>query len=457
MPEATVSFFRKLLDLREGAEEKKVIIENVKDDSDFSSARLWTLVFAIGVASVGLNINSIPVVIGAMLISPLMGPVVSIGLAMAINDWGLMRRSLRNLFILTVISIGISTLYFALTPITNAQSELLSRTQPTIFDVLIAIFGGIAGFIGVSRAKHSNIIPGVAIATALMPPLCTVGYGIGTLQPQFIFGAFYLFLINCIFICLSALLVAKYLKLPRVHYDDLKHQRRVRTVISIIIVVITTPALYLAFTFVQRNNFNLSADDFVKSVFEDRGYVVIHKNISYEASPHSIELAFLADHFSNEQLAEFNARLNDFGLTDTVLHIKQDGFTLTEEEWKSVLSEIQNDDEKVIALEARLENEKSSFSSPKRLLEEARAIDARVHDIALSTLEYGQDAENKDDTIVLIYIASSTDLFTEDDAALLRRWLPTRLEKENIITYFIPPAVQEEEATPAPEIDSPTQ
>jgi len=125
-------FFRRLLDLREGAEEKSVIIENVKDDADFSSARFWTLVFAIGAASVGLNINSIPVIIGAMLISPLMGPIVSLGLSLAINDWGLMRRSFRNLIMLTVISIGISTLYFALTPITNAQSELLSRIEPTL-------------------------------------------------------------------------------------------------------------------------------------------------------------------------------------------------------------------------------------------------------------------------------------------------------------------------------------
>lgn len=440
MPDVTVSFFRKLLDLRQGAEEKKVIIENVKDDSDFSSARLWTLVFAIGVASIGLNINSIPVVIGAMLISPLMGPIVSVGLALAINDWGLMRRSFRNLFILTVISIGISTLYFALSPITNAQSELLSRTQPTIFDVLIAIFGGIAGFIGVSRAKHSNIIPGVAIATALMPPLCTVGYGIGTMQPQFIFGAFYLFLINSIFICLSALLVAKYMKLPRVHYEDVKRQRRVRTIITMTIIVITTPALYLAFTFVQQNNFEINTEKYISKVFEDNGYVVIHKNIIYDESPHIIELAFLSERFDEQQIEQFSQRLDDFGLHDTELFIRQNGFALTEEEWQGVLADVQNDDQRVATLEARLESERNSFISPKRLLSEAQAIDLRVTNIAVGSLEYGQFESEGGGShpIVLIYTNKYLKPLTQTDTKTLTHWLETRLESENITTYFVP-------------------
>ena len=300
-----IRFFKKLLDLREGADEKSVIIENIKDDGDFSSARFWTLVFAVGAASVGLNLNSIPVIIGAMLISPLMGPVVSMGLSLAIYDWGLMRRSFRNLVLLTAISICISAIYFALTPITNAQSELLARTQPTIFDVLIAIFGGLAGFIGVSRAKHNNVIPGVAIATALMPPLCTVGYGIGTLQPQFIFGAFYLFLINCIFICLSALVVASYLKLPKREYPDEQKKKRVARIITSIIVVIVTPAIYFAFMFVGQNNFNQNVDRYIQTIFSEKGYVVIYQDRNYNRTHSEVELAFLSDRFTDEQIQDF--------------------------------------------------------------------------------------------------------------------------------------------------------
>ena len=186
MPSNPKRFLKSLVDLREGAEDKKTIIENVKDDSDFTAVRFWILVSAILVASVGLNMNSVPVIIGAMLISPLMGPIVSMGVALsALTDWGLMRRSLRNFAILTAIGIVMSTIYFALSPINNAQSELLARTQPTIFDVLIAVFGGIAGFIGISRARANTVVPGVAIATALLPPLCTIGYGLGTLQAKF--------------------------------------------------------------------------------------------------------------------------------------------------------------------------------------------------------------------------------------------------------------------------------
>lgn len=320
--EKNSTFLRKLLDLREGAQSKKEIIENVKDDTEFSSARVWTLVCAIGLASVGLNMNSIPVIIGAMLISPLMGPIVSVGLALATEDWGLMRRSAKNLFTQTVISIVISALYFSLTPITNAQSELLARIQPTLFDVLIAIFGGLAGFIGISRARQNNIVPGVAIATALMPPLCTVGYGIGTWQPKFIIGAFYLFLINSIFICLSSLIVARYMRLPKREYMDEVKRKRVHRIIMIVIIAIVVPAVYQAFVVVQHNNFTLNADKYIRTVFEENGYVVIYKNVEYSQKEKSIELAFLSQRVSDEDQEKFKNQLADFGLKGTDLIIR---------------------------------------------------------------------------------------------------------------------------------------
>ena len=444
MPQDTVSFFRKLLDIREGAEDKKVIVEEIKDDGDFSSARFWTLVFAIGACSVGLNINSIPVVIGAMLISPLMGPIVSLGMSLSINDWGLMRRSFRNLMMLTVISVGISAIYFALSPIDNAQSELLSRIQPTIFDVLIAVFGGLAGFIGVTRIKHSNIIPGVAIATALMPPLCTVGYGIGTLQPKFIFGAFYLFLINCIFICLSSLFVASFLKLPKREYQDQEKKKRVNRIITAIIFVIVTPAIYLAITFVGQNNFNQHVDNFIKATFEDRGYVIIYKDLTYNAGTKKIELAFLNEHFSEDQLEEFEARLVDFDLENTELVVRQNGFTLTEEDWQGILKEVQGDDEKILALEARIESEKKSFQSSEKILKEAQAINNKVINVGVGTLSYGVLTEEivPDSVVVLVHTATNTSAISLSESEILSNWLKARLKNEGTIVYFIPePAV----------------
>ena len=442
-------FFKQLLDLREGAEERRTIIENVKDDSDFSSARFWVLVFAIGACSVGLNINSIPVIIGAMLISPLMGPIVSMGMSLAIYDWGLMRRSFKNLLLLTAISICISTLYFAISPISNAQSELLARTSPTIFDVLIAIFGGLAGFIGLSRAKHSNIVPGVAIATAIMPPLCTVGYGIATMQLNFIYGAFYLYLINCIFICLSALVVGRYLKLPKREYPDEAHKKRVNRFITAIIVIITTPAIYLAYTFVDQNNFNHNVDQYITSVFEDEGYVIIYRDVTYSRTNSVIEIAFLSQRFTPEQIRAFEARLPDFGLINTSLNIRQNSFALTEEEWKAALAEIRSDDEKVTALEARLEAEQASFTSPSRVLNEAKAIDARVQNIAVGAITYGADADqNNTQTVVLLYTDENTTPLSDSEADGFKLWLESRLETDNIMLIVSPePLVTLEEDT----------
>lgn len=437
MPSHIAKFLKRLLDLREGSDEKKEIIERIKDDGDFSSARFWTLVFAIGVASVGLNINSIPVIIGAMLISPLMGPIVSMGLALSIYDWGLMRRSFRNLVTLTVISIVISAIYFALSPISNAQSELLARTQPTIFDVLIAIFGGMAGFIAISRARQNNVIPGVAIATALMPPLATVGYGIGTWQPQFIFGAFYLYLINSIFICLSALVVAKYLKLPKREYPDEAHRRKVNRIITAIILVIVTPAVYLAYTFVEQNNFKQNADAFIAATFEDKGYTLIYRNQTYAKSQSLIELAFLNERFTDEQIRDFTNQLKNYGLAGTQLLIRQDGFALTEEEWQTFLQETKGGAEKILALEARLESEKKVQNNPLQLLEEAKAINGKVVNIAAGPLEYGVPDEpaGGDETVTLVY--TDTPL-TTSEAEVITNWLKTRLKNEALVIYFVP-------------------
>ncbi len=432
-------FFKQLLDLREGAEDKHTIIENIKDDSDFSSARFWVLVFAIGACSVGLNINSIPVIIGAMLISPLMGPIVSMGMSLAIYDWGLMRRSFKNLLLLTAISIIISAIYFALSPISNAQSELLARTSPTIFDVLIAIFGGLAGFIGLSRAKSGNIVPGVAIATAIMPPLCTVGYGLATFQWQFVYGAFYLFLINCIFICLSALVVARYLKLPKREYPDAAHKRKVNRFITAIIIIITSPAIYLAFTFVEQNNFNQNAEQYITRVFEDEGYVIIHRDIAYSRTDSAIEVAFLAQRFTPEQINAFAARLPDFGLFNTTLYVRQNAFALSEEEWTAALSEIRNDDEKVSALEARLESEQASFVSPVRILSEAQAINPLVQNIAIGDITYGADlTDATSQTIVLLYTDATQSALTFSEADGFKLWLQSRLETNELLLIVSP-------------------
>jgi uncharacterized hydrophobic protein (TIGR00271 family) len=430
-------FLRKLLDLREGSQSKAEIVENVKDDTEFSSARVWALVSAIVLASVGLNMNSIPVIIGAMLISPLMGPIVSIGLALATEDWGLMRRSAKNLLTQTVISIVISSIYFSLTPITNAQSELLARIQPTLFDVLIAIFGGLAGFIGISRARQNNIVPGVAIATALMPPLCTVGYGIGTWQPKFIIGAFYLFLINSIFICLASLVVARYMQLPRKEYMDVVKKKRVHRIIMVVIIAIVVPAVYQAVVVVKHNNFILNADKYVRTVFEENGYVVIYKNIEYNQKEKSIELAFLSQRVSDDDQEKFKNQLADFGLAGTDLIIRQNKFALTEDEWRRLVETAEDDKEHMKLLEEQLANRSASLVAPEQLKQELQALEGRVSDVAVGSVSRNRDGKDEQFLTVLVYVSKNEDDEQELERDRLTSWLKQRLNADTAEVLFI--------------------
>lgn len=441
MPKNPKSFFIKLVDLREGADDKKTIVENIKEDTEFTSVRFWLLVSAVLVASVGLNMNSIPVIIGAMLISPLMGPVVGLGTALSTYDWGLMRRSFRNFLLLTGIGVVISTIYFALSPISNATSELLARTSPTIFDVLIAIFGGIAVFIGISRARSSTVVPGVAIATALMPPLCTIGYGLGTLQPKFFLGATYLYLINSIFICLAVLVVAKYMKLPKRDYPDAEKKKKVNRIITAVIIVITTPALYLAYTFVQQNNFTQNANNYIVEEFENAGHVVIYKK--FEFKDKQIEIAVLGGRFGETEVAVFEAKLPQYDLEGVGLVIRQDNFTLTEEEWRQILLQVEGDDEKIATLEGRVASERAAFMSPTKILEEARTINSKVSDIAVGTLNYGS-LENELTGARQVVTVYATEALAKEEADKIQAWLRSRLQEEQLMVYFTPDVVDEE-------------
>jgi uncharacterized hydrophobic protein (TIGR00271 family) len=239
-------YIRRIFRLNPDLQTKERTVTEISSNITFTGYLLWTLILAIFLASIGLNTNSTAVIIGDMLISPQMGPIVGAGLALGINDFNLFKRSFRSLLTATLISILVSTLYFLTSPVSEVQSELLARTSPNIYDVLIAFFGGLAGIAGTSHGEKGNLLAGVAIATALMPPLCTVGFGIATGKPAFIFGAFYLYLINCTFICLSTFLAVKYLKFSNIQILDASLHNRIHRGIGGIVILNTLPALYFA-------------------------------------------------------------------------------------------------------------------------------------------------------------------------------------------------------------------
>ena len=254
----------------------------IRANTRVSGTNMWVLIFAIAVASIGLNVNSTAVVIGAMLISPLMGPIVGMGYGLAVGDTTLIRQAARNIIIFVVISLITATLYFLLTPLKEAQSELLARTQPTLWDVLIAFFGGSAGIVAQTRKEGGNAIPGVAIATALMPPLCTAGYGLAHGNWQYFFGAFYLFAINCVFIAFSTLLFSKLLKLPRRGLVTESKRRLQSIIITAVVLAVMIPSGYMASGLVRQELFNTKANNAIAAAQQQEGFFVLRKMVNYK-------------------------------------------------------------------------------------------------------------------------------------------------------------------------------
>ncbi len=248
---------------------------SIRSNVAFRGPNVWILAFSIIIASVGLNVNSTAVIIGAMLISPLMGPIIGIGLGLGVNDTKLIRVGLKNLLVMVGISLMASFMYFLMTPLKLANpTELLSRTNPTIYDVIIALFGGAAGLLEISRKEKGTVLSGVAIATALMPPLCTAGYGLASGHISYFFGALMLFIINGVFIIIATYLMSKILGFPEYEFLDAKQARRTRSLVTLVFVLVTIPSILSAITMIRSNKFAQNAESFVsENRMLDNGYI----------------------------------------------------------------------------------------------------------------------------------------------------------------------------------------
>lgn len=289
----------------------------IKKNINFHGMNIWILPCAIVIASLGLNVNSTAVIIGAMLISPLMGPIIGMGMAVGTNDLQLMRTAIKNLVKMVLISVAASTLFFLLSPL-NMQhpSELLARTNPTIFDVLIALVGGFAGALEICRKDKGTVISGVAIATALMPPLCTVGYGISNLDLNVAAGAFYLFFINCVFVALATFAVVKIVGFPQVRHFDSKVERRTRMLGWALMIVFVVPSIFSAVRMIQENNFNTKADQFVSSLGKTMSESVVYDyKTDTQTDPYSVTL-FIAGKRLSESDKEtiYSAAEKEYGI-----------------------------------------------------------------------------------------------------------------------------------------------
>lgn len=444
------AYVHRLTSIEEGTDEEGSSA-GIRRDVEFRGVNVWILVASIFIASIGLNTNSTAVIIGAMLISPLMGPIIGTGLAVGIMDFALLKKSLRNFGSTVLISIITSTLYFAISPLSEVQSELLARTTPTIFDVGIAFFGGLAGIVASSRREKSNVVPGVAIATALMPPLCTAGFGLAAGDFSFFLGAMYLFFINSVFICFATILIVRYLKYKRVGFVDVRTEKRARYGIYLFLLITILPSIFIGYNVIQQSIFKTKALGFVKDYMEFPNRQVIKTDLNYHRDSSTIEISLLGKPLSQAEIGGFNIKLEERGIKNTRLIIHQSGSYTGElaselnQELKTGILEdlykrnevaIQSKDEKISLLEQELLRYRLSTVSYQRLSQEIKVQYPQVEKVGFSRLAETNMASMTTDTMPTILVRW-TEYPGKAREKQLGAWLQLRLELDTvrIISY----------------------
>ncbi len=317
------SFFQNLFDFRPDKENDLDILAGVKQDSDMVGTRLWVLICAILVASLGLNTNSTAVIIGAMCISPLMGPIIGFGTALGTYDFELLKRSLRNLALTTLFSILTATIYFLVSPIKHPTEELIARTYPTVYDVMIAFFGGFAGMIAVCTKSKGQVLPGVAIATALMPPLCTAGYGIANGMFSYFMGSFYLFVINSVFIALATYFAVKLLRLPQKSFVNPAREKRVHRIIAVISVCVLAPSLYMGIKLVKESLFEQRVHTFVSEAFDFNETVVLRSEVTQLNGQKKLNVILMGNPIPQTTVDSLRRLMPKFHLNNVLLDVRQ--------------------------------------------------------------------------------------------------------------------------------------
>jgi len=411
------------------------VIDSITRGIIFRGTNLWILVFAIFIASLGLNMNSTAVIIGAMLISPIMGPIMGLGLGTGINDLALVRKSLSNYFFAALVGLIASTIYFLISPLNDAHSEILARTTPNIYDVLIAFFGGLAGIIATSTKQKGNVIPGVAIATALMPPLCTAGYGLATFQFNYFIGAFYLFIINTVFIALATFVTVRLLKFPFKHLPDEKADKRSKRIIIAIVIITLAPSIYFGYDIVKNDKFTKEANRFIETEAIFPGDYLLKKTI--DAKGKNIELIFGGNEIKPSEIEKLKSKMKNYELAEATLEIKQ-GFAYLKEEKKmnqvNPLSNVLAEKEKKIQeLSYIADSLKIDSLNYVQLIKEAKAMYPDLKNLSTSFL-FSADHYTKLDSLVVTYM-KFTKIPSSTEKAKLQSWLEAKLNKK--ITMII--------------------
>jgi len=426
--------------------DKKDVVTRINDGISFRGPTLWVLVFAILIASLGLNINSTAVIIGAMLISPIMGPIIGMGFGVGTNDYELFKRGLINYAVATLISLITATLYFLITPYGGAQSELLARTSPTIYDVLIALCGGAAGIVAIiSKDKSNNIIPGVAIATALMPPLCTAGFGIANMNLKYFLGAFYLYFINTVFIAVATYVGVRAIKMRRkVELDD-KSSLRVRRYLMAIVIATMVPAAIMTVNIVRESIFNTGIEHFVNNEMKRfNGTQIISHNADKENKV--LTLAAVGNELTDDEIREAAIALPKYGLFDYKLRIIQGNLSdsimnlnntlsnlaVSREELNSTISHQSNE---ITELKKKISDLTKYENLIKQIVGEIKSFYPDIESLSLSpSVETGKDTNEVNKYVsAQILMAPKSAKLKDSDISKLNLYIKNRVKADSVV------------------------
>lgn len=412
--------------------------EEISKGVVFKGTNLWILIFAIIIASVGLNMNSIPVIIGAMLISPLMGPINGMGYSIATYDFILFKKAVKNFSFAILAGLVASTAYFFISPVSAANSELWARTSPTIYDVLIALFGGLAGIVALSSKLKGNVIPGVAIATALMPPLCTAGYGLATLQLNFFFGAIYLFTINTIFIGLATLWTSQILKFPIRTIVDPKRSKKINQVITAVIILVLGPSLYFGYNLVQQEKFNINATQYINNIEDFEGNYLIKNEI--DAVNKFIHLEYAGLTLNSDQKQQIKMKAFDFGLDSSNIRIEK-GFSFGhfDEHAKELFvmrEQISLLNSTVTEKQLKIDSLNAAPIQGNALLKEIKSFYPNIQGCSYAeTFVYHDSLDQALPTALIVFDNKNSSISTTDRNKI-EQWLEKRLEGKRIKVIF---------------------
>lgn len=423
----------KRFSLAEEREEVKVVLQRIEEGVVFRGTNLYILIFAIFVASLGLNVNSTAVIIGAMLISPLMGPIMGIGIGLAVNDLSLYRKALYNYAVATVVALLTSTLYFLTTPLNEAHSEILARTSPNVYDVLIAFFGGLAGTLATASTNKGNVIPGAAIATALMPPLCTAGYGLATWRFNFFGGAFYLYIINTVFIALSAFVMARVLRYPRRKYETEADNRRSHVIGWGIVVLTLLPSIYFGYDMVVKARFRDNANRFIEKEAVFANDYLLSRNI--DAAAKKITLVYGGRKIEDEEIEALQSKRSLYGL-DSVDIIVNQGFSYLATDNKNKIDDnnmislaIGSRDRRLDSLQLLIDSLNRWLPQSQRIYRELKSFEPALRSLAIQPMSLVSDSASRNKLIVILELPGKANAAERER---IRKWLVTRLENNDL-------------------------